>query len=454
MKDTEIKCRCASPVIIVNPKLKFYLFSINILHLSLHHEYYTQRDFDKLRKRLTRIKYKDKLDYDTISEYYSITFDGEIIPLYILVPCNKCFICKDKLSQMWQFRGIAESNSSKYKTYFITLTYNNTYLPYDGVSVTAIQLFMKRLRNNLDKLNITHKLKYFACGEYGSNTKRPHYHLILWHFPDSEFNNLSDVLDFICKSWSVYDYENDIHIPIGYCYVKPCNSGSLQYVMKYTRKLGIAPQGMKPFFTCCSKYIGIQWFYDNYKYLNDNPDILNLSIQDPTTNKIFTSPFPTYYKQKIMPDFCKIFPKEIMTSLDYCLHLHTEICTIKHILNQQYKTPEILNKYFNITYDNEYYNLSSCDIDDYLYHRYSCICPFSLDKEVIKKITQLQPYLILLENYYNSNIEIFLSSKLLKTQRETSIQAKEFTKLTLDMLRIQNEKLERWRKKEIVREFF
>lgn len=91
-----------------------------------------------------------------------------------------------------------------------------------------------------------------------------------------------------------------------------------------------------------------------------------------------------------MPDFCKIFPKEIMLSLDYCIHLHTEISTIKHILNQQYKTPEILNKYFNITYDNEHYNLSNYDIDDCLYHRYSVMCPFSLDKEVIKKVTQLK----------------------------------------------------------------
>lgn len=80
----------------------------------------------------------------------------------------------------------------------------------------------------------------------------------------------------------------------------------------------------------------------------------------------------------------------------------------------------ILNAYCNVIYDNEYYNLSNTDIDDSLYYRYSSMCPFSLDKEVTKKITQLQPYLILLENYYRTHIEIFKHSQSLKIKRNES----------------------------------
>lgn len=66
---------------------------------------------------------------------------------------------------------------------FITLTYNNQFLPLDGsLSKRAIQLFIKRLR----KLLGHSRVRYFACGEYGDDTWRPHYHIILfgYQFPD------------------------------------------------------------------------------------------------------------------------------------------------------------------------------------------------------------------------------------------------------------------------------
>lgn len=454
MKDIQIDCRCAEPVIIVNNKIRYYINSINCIYLNGRREY-TKYTFDTIKKKLSRIKYKDKVNYETYQSYYIVTYDGEIIPVYILVPCNKCFICKDKLSQMWQFRGIAETNSSKSRAYFITLTYNNTYLPFYGVSPVAIQLFMKRLRNNLDKKGITHGLKYFACGEYGCNTQRPHYHLILWHFPEQSFKTLSEILEFIVHSWSVYNFETQEHTQIGYCYVKPCDTGSLRYVMKYTRKIGTPPKGKNPFFTCCSKHIGIQWFFDNYDYLKKHPALLSLSIRDNIKNDVFTSPLPTYYKQKLMPDFCKIFPKEIISAFDYSIKLHTEISTIYHIINyKDYKPADILNKYMHIIYDSEYNNLSSNDIDDYTYYRYSNKCPFLLNEIVNKKLDELLPYLILLDNYYQLHINEYNISTKLKDKRKIYLDKREFPQNTLNSLRIENDKLQRYRKKEIQREYF
>lgn len=454
MKDIQIDCRCAEPVIIVNNKIRYYINSINFLYLNGRLEY-TKYPFDKLTKKLSRIKYKDKVNYETYKSYYMVTFDGEIIPIYSLVPCNKCFICTDRHSQMWQFRGIAETNSSTSRTYFITLTYNNEFLPYNGVTPTAIQLFMKRLRNNLDKKGITHELKYYACGEYGKNTQRPHYHLVLWHFPDNQFNNLSEILNFIQLSWSVYNFEAQQHTQIGYCYVKPCDSGSLSYVMKYTRKLGIPPVGKNPFFTCCSKYIGIHWFFDNYDYLQKHPELLSISIRDNIKNNIFTSPLPTYYKQKLMPDFSKIFPKEVISAFDYSIKLHTEISTIYNIINHKdYKPADILNKYMHIIYDSEYNNLSSNDIDDFYFYHYSNKCPFLLNETAEKKLDELLPYLILLDNYYQLHINHFIISSKLKNQRKIYLDKREFPPNTLDKLRIENEKLQRYRQKELDREFF
>jgi hypothetical protein len=59
---------------------------------------------------------------------------------------------------------------------FVTLTYNNDHLPADGGLVKAdLQMFIKRLRKFLGDT----KIKYYACGEYGEKTNRPHYHLLI-----------------------------------------------------------------------------------------------------------------------------------------------------------------------------------------------------------------------------------------------------------------------------------
>lgn len=60
---------------------------------------------------------------------------------------------------------------------FITLTYDEDHLPGDqSVDVSELQRFFKRLRKSLGD----RKIRYFAAGEYGDNTGRPHYHAIIF----------------------------------------------------------------------------------------------------------------------------------------------------------------------------------------------------------------------------------------------------------------------------------
>lgn len=66
---------------------------------------------------------------------------------------------------------------------FLTLTFSDEHLPTDGgVHVRDLQLFMKRLRKAIAPT----KVRYYACGEYGDNFGRPHYHVVLfgYGFPD------------------------------------------------------------------------------------------------------------------------------------------------------------------------------------------------------------------------------------------------------------------------------
>lgn len=68
---------------------------------------------------------------------------------------------------------------------FITLTYEDKQLPEHGsLKYSDFQRFMKRLRKHTG-LN---RVRFYMCGEYGSETQRPHYHACIfgYDFPDKK----------------------------------------------------------------------------------------------------------------------------------------------------------------------------------------------------------------------------------------------------------------------------
>lgn len=92
-------------------------------------------------------------------------------------PCySKCLPCLINRARIWTHRLLLEScfheNSS-----FITLTYNDSNLPSDGLlRPEHTQLFLKKLRNRI----YPQKIRYYLVGEYGDKTLRPHYHAIIY----------------------------------------------------------------------------------------------------------------------------------------------------------------------------------------------------------------------------------------------------------------------------------
>lgn len=76
-------------------------------------------------------------------------------------------------------------NSLHEESCFLTLTYDDSHLPYGGTLVKPhFQKFMKKLRRCTSR-----KLLYFHCGEYGEKYGRPHYHACIFgfDFPDKTF---------------------------------------------------------------------------------------------------------------------------------------------------------------------------------------------------------------------------------------------------------------------------
>lgn len=97
------------------------------------------------------------------------------------IPCGQCLGCRLERSRQWAIRCEQESKLWRHNC-FVTLTYDDEHLPSGGTLVREdLQKFLKRLRVGLSRSNSVYAPRYFGCGEYGEQSARPHYHLILFN---------------------------------------------------------------------------------------------------------------------------------------------------------------------------------------------------------------------------------------------------------------------------------
>lgn len=98
------------------------------------------------------------------------------------LPCGQCHGCRQRRAHDWAIRCMHEKQLHELNAY-VTLTYADEHLPENGnLQHRDFQLFMKRLRKKFKGADI----RYYMCGEYGDENKRPHFHAILFgiDFPD------------------------------------------------------------------------------------------------------------------------------------------------------------------------------------------------------------------------------------------------------------------------------
>lgn len=114
----------------------------------------------------------------------------------IEIPCGKCIGCRLDYSRQWATRITAEMKLYP-ENYFLTLTYDDMNVPWGetinretGEIVTNMSLrqedltqFLKKLRRHYEYHTGWQGIRFFAAGEYGSNTHRPHYHAAMLNMP-------------------------------------------------------------------------------------------------------------------------------------------------------------------------------------------------------------------------------------------------------------------------------
>ena len=176
---------------------------------------------------------------------------------YQYIKCRKCEECKFDYASEWGIRCAHEYQMSTCGA-FITLTIDDTrahlfnqeknikqyckkcvkgnrYIRYP-ISYTLckglILDFVKKLRDLLYK-RYGVSIRYFGCGEYGSNGDRPHYHILIYNynFPDRQF------IGYTKKGFPYYYSEELFNAwNYGICTVQDLDVKTCFYTAKYCLK--------------------------------------------------------------------------------------------------------------------------------------------------------------------------------------------------------------------------
>lgn len=232
--------------------------------------------------------------------------------------CGYCEACKLTYRQSWACRIILESYCHEASS-FVTLTYDEVNLPSPPqLYPNHLQLFIKRLRRRVEPF----KFRFFAAGEYGARSLRPHYHLVIFGLAAS-----TELEELIQKCWS-----------FGFIKVDPLTPARASYVAKYVCKEvsndDKIPEGYQREFARMSlRPYGIGGAYIERIGYRVNAE--NSKLPLPVTERVGGSirigpvyyPFPRYFRDKI-----KEFIKDGYIS-DTATAIRTQLRTSREILS-------------------------------------------------------------------------------------------------------------------------
>lgn len=211
---------------------------------------------------------------------------------YAMVPCGRCPNCLKRRSSNWGFRLQREAERSR-TSLFVTLTYDTKFVPITSkgfmtLSKRDVQLFFKRLRKlHFYKYGKEWPIRYYCAGEYGSERRRPHYHIILFN---------ADELD-IAKAWC----DPTTGLPIGNIDIGQVSGASIAYTVKYINKGPWKPMHQNddrcPEFPLMSKRLGSNWLTESVvNSYRSNIEKSYILLEGGAKMGI-----PRYFKDKILP---------------------------------------------------------------------------------------------------------------------------------------------------------
>lgn len=225
------------------------------------------------------------------------------------IPCGQCIGCRLEYSRQWANRCMLELPYHD-QSWFVTLTYDDAHVPKTwtvdketGEALSPamtlrsrdLQLFLKLLRRHFPDDNI----RFFGAGEYGTNSLRPHYHLIIFGL------HLQDLVPYK-SSVLGYQYFNSDSLSRcwingsdgssrGYAVVGAVSWDTCAYVARYILKKQkgaaaslYADLGIEPEFSRMSRKPGI-----GAQYYHDHPEVMRydkINVCTPSGGRSFSHP--------------------------------------------------------------------------------------------------------------------------------------------------------------------
>lgn len=117
------------------------------------------------------------------------------------IPCRKCLPCRLNIASEKAIRAMHEAQIFGDNNCFLTLTYSDAHLSSPRLHLEDFQTFMKDLRNHVGHAPES-RIGVMYTGEYGEETKRPHWHAILFNYdpPDKKKFRTTERGDHVFKS--------------------------------------------------------------------------------------------------------------------------------------------------------------------------------------------------------------------------------------------------------------
>lgn len=204
----------------------------------------------KASKQSTRVR--NEILQHKYAVMFTLTYDNEHLPRYEAFQDKNGVIQLRPIGRLCEFSSSCPLNHWNEKEQAMNFE-DDLFLPkienepssytFGVVSKGDLQLFLKRLRWRISKLNINEnekKIRYYIASEYGPRTLRPHYHGIL--FFDSE-DLLAKIKSLIVMSWGKYErqfgsrnrfkFRPFATASLTYNYVKVCDQNTAFYVAEY-----------------------------------------------------------------------------------------------------------------------------------------------------------------------------------------------------------------------------
>lgn len=353
---------CAHPNIIWNPNVrKWANESINVYH---------DTDMSRcFRLLLTldgslQLARPDNITSVDACHYYMI-YRGQRVYPFLVVPCGKCHLCVSRKKQDLAFRFEAETSAYPFvRPLFVTLTFDEDHVPvnypdYYGnnivygnclpdpeedidlfLSVTrarsltldnrSVQLFFKRLRINLKRhYGIVPDLRYYCVGEYGKNTCRPHYHMIIWNFPsasDFKLTHADDAVyltfceDVIRNAWKNASGVKGVQVEFcgqarSHKSDRPSTAGVAKYVAKYVFKgskskpqFGIPNHSLQ---SVATGGIGKRYIKDKADYYYTMFKDYRIQVTNPFDYSTTSAVLPQTYRRFLFPSFSQFLGRRM-----------------------------------------------------------------------------------------------------------------------------------------------